>query len=117
MAFAGNVYRRSTAQSLVLTVAYDPAQLCARLDAELAVNPREVRLDGLRADEQCGSNVFVGHARARQLSHSPLGRCQRLITARRDLGAGEFRPYPVRPQRCTHLFKSPQRLPEGGTGT
>src|SRR5437763_8267902 len=30
------------------------SQFGARFDAQLAVNPREVRLDGLRADEQCG---------------------------------------------------------------
>jgi hypothetical protein len=45
----------------LLAVADDAAEFGARLDAELAVDTGQIGFDSLRADEQCGRDVAIGH--------------------------------------------------------
>ena len=75
------------------------AEFGARLDAQFAVDPGQVRLDGLRADEQRGRDVAVLHARRCEVGDPLLGRRELSAAALSDVRTGEFGLGAVGPQR------------------
>jgi hypothetical protein len=73
-------------------------ELGTRPDVELAVDLRQVPLDGLRADEQLGSDLAVGASGGDQLGNLELSRRQpgdgRAAPHPSQLGGGLLRPQP-----------------------
>src|SRR6266545_1517725 len=59
-------------------------EMSPRVDAELAIGPAEVLLDGLRRNEQRLGDFFVAQPLGRHLCNAPLARGQLVDTAQDD---------------------------------
>src|SRR5690348_8389234 len=93
-------------------------ELAPRAEAELAVDPGQVRLDRLRARERRGGDLPVRTAGRRELGDPPLARGQGPRRARPQADARELLPRTRRPQRRAEtledLLRAHKRARGGG---
>ena len=76
--------------SLLVGLTHVPAELGAGMDAQLAVDAGQIRLNGLRADEEGGGDIAVGHSRRGEFGHPLLGRAETGHASGTDVGACEL---------------------------
>src|SRR4051812_38789455 len=92
--------------------AHEAAELSARTDVQLAVDARQVRLDGLGADEQLRGDLAIGHPLGRQLGDPVLRRGQVRAVAQPRAHPAELGARPLGPEACPQPLEGAQRLAE-----
>ena len=91
-------------------------QLGAGAEAELGVDPREVRLDRLDRHEARGCDLFVRAALRNEGRHAALGRRQVTLRRRTAADAGKLSACLLGPKSGAELLEDPERGPESLSG-